>query len=93
MQHGLSSRVVKDHFALHPPWELLPQGEFVEGEGLSVGTETVISLRIKDIISGCVRVGSGPMGGGGRGGARRPWCSVIFPCFDQLAHLIGVSGM
>ena len=58
----MSSRVVKDHFALHPPWELLPQGEFVEGGGL---TKTVISLRIKDIISGCVRVGSGPMGGGG----------------------------
>ena len=39
MQHGLSSRVVKDHFALHPPWELLPQGEFVEGGGLECGYE------------------------------------------------------
>ena len=37
MQHGLSSRVVKDHFALHSPWELLPQGEFVEGGGLECG--------------------------------------------------------
>ena len=36
-----------------------------------MGTKTVISLRVKDIISGCVRVGSGPMGAGageGRGG-------------------------
>ena len=39
MQHGLSSRVVKDHFALHPPWEFLPQGEFVEGGGLECGYE------------------------------------------------------
>ena len=37
MQRGLSSRVVKDHFAPHPPWELLPQGEFVEGGELECG--------------------------------------------------------
>ena len=35
MQHGWSSRVAKDHFALHPPWELLPQWEFEEGGGLA----------------------------------------------------------
>ena len=39
MQYGLSSRVVKDHFAQHPPWELLPQGEFVEGGRLECGYE------------------------------------------------------
>ena len=37
MQHGLSPRVAKGHFALHPPWELLPQGEFEEGGGLECG--------------------------------------------------------
>ena len=47
--------------------------------GLSVDTKTVISLRIKDIISGCVRVGSGPLGGGGREGARRPLGQCHFP--------------
>ena len=45
-----------------------------------MGTEAVISLRVKDIVSECVGVGSGPVGGGGLGGARRPWGSVIFPC-------------
>ena len=39
-----------------------------------MGTEAVISLRVKDIVSECVGVGSGPVGGGGRRGARRPWC-------------------
>ena len=58
-----------------------------------MGTKTVISLRVKDIISGCVRVRSGPMGGGGRGGARRPWDCVIVPCFEHLARLIGVGGV
>ena len=64
----LSPRVAKDHFAQHPPWEFLLQGESVEGGGLECGYEdgdqhrkTVISLRIKNIISGCVRVGSGPL--------------------------------
>ena len=39
MQHGLSPRVAKGHFALHPPWELLPQGGFEEGGGLECGYE------------------------------------------------------
>ena len=38
-QHGSSSRVVKDHFARHPPWAFLLQGEFVEGGGLECGYE------------------------------------------------------
>ena len=58
-----------------------------------MGTKTMISLRVKDIIGGCVRVRSGPVGGGGRGGARRPGGSVIVPCFKHLARLIGVGGV
>ena len=34
----------------------------------------------------------GTTGERGWGEARRPWCSLIFPCFGQLSHLIGVSG-
>ena len=35
----LSPRVAKDHFAQHPPWEFLLQGESVEGGGLECGYE------------------------------------------------------
>ena len=38
-QHGLSPRVAKGHFALHLPWELVPQGGFEEGGGLECGYE------------------------------------------------------
>ena len=58
-----------------------------------MGTKTMISLRVKDIIGRCVRVRSGPMGGGGRGGARRTGDSVIVPCFKHLARLKGVGGV
>ena len=40
-----------------------------------MSTEAVVSLtlRIKDIIDGSVRVGSRPLGGGSGGNTRRPW--------------------
>ena len=70
VQHGLSSRVAKDHFALHLPWELLPQGEFVEGGGLECGYEDGDQLDQEHHQWVCEsRVGTN--GGGGRGGARR----------------------
>ena len=53
-----------------------------------MGTKTVISLRVKDIISGCVRVGSGPMGGGGRGGL-----GTVSLALEHLARVIGVGGV
>ena len=42
-------------------------------------TETVVSLRIENIISGCVRVWSGSLGGGSWGRT----CGVIFPGLGQ----------
>ena len=89
----MSSRVVKDHFARHPPWEFLLQGEFVEGGGLECGYEDGDQLENQGHHQWVCESRVGTTGGRGPGRARRPWCSVIFPCFGQLSHLIGVSGM
>ena len=72
---------------------LFLRGDLGGEGGLSVGTKTMISLRVKDIIGRCVRVRAGPMGGGGRGGVRRTGDSVIVPCFKHLARLKGVGGV
>ena len=89
----MSPRVAKGHFALHLPWELVLQGGFEAGGGLECGYEDDDQLESQGHHRWCVRVRSGPMGGGGRGGARRPGDSVIVPCFKHLARLIGVGGV
>ena len=58
-----------------------------------MGTKTMISLRVEDIIGRCVRVRTGPMGGGGLRGVRGTGDSVIGPCFKHLSRLKGVGGV
>ena len=60
----MSPRVAKGRFALHPPWELLPQGGFEEGGGLECGYEDGDQLESQGHES---RVGTNAGRGPGRG--------------------------
>ena len=79
MQHGLSPRVAKGHFALHPPWELLPQGEFEEGGGLECGYEDGDQLESQGHHQWVCENRVGANGGRGprRGEKALVWC--LFP--------------
>ena len=89
----MSPRVAKGHFALHLPWELLPQAGFEEGGGLECGYEDGDQLESQGHHQWVCESKVGTNGGGGRGGARRPGDSVIVPCFKHLARLIGECGV